>query len=142
MFVVFDLDGTIANHDHRHHLVTGENKNWDLFFSRCVADTPNNHVIGALNSHLNSGHRVEIWSGRSAVVETETRAWLNHHGIEPLLLTHMRPVNDHTEDDLLKLSWLLACGEQPDIVYDDRDILVNMFRENNIPCFQVAPGSY
>lgn len=142
MFFVFDLDGTIADHSHRHHHVLTEPKNWDSFFSECVNDKPYPHVIAALKAHLAAGHRVEIWSGRSAVVEQETRAWLLAHDIDPILLTHMRPVDDHTADDTLKENWLKACDRKPDAIYEDRTLVVDMFRKNGIPCFQVAPGNY
>lgn len=114
----------------------------NFFFSSCVDDKPNSHVIGALNAHLGSGHRVEIWSGRSAVVEEQTREWLSRHCINRTLLTHIRPIDDRTDDDLLKENWLKTCSARPDIVYEDRDIVVNMFRRNLVPCFQVAPGNY
>jgi len=28
------------------------------------------------------------------------------------------------------------------MVFDDRDKVVNMWRENGIPCLQVAPGNF
>ncbi|PCI59311.1 MAG: hypothetical protein COB37_11745 [Kordiimonadales bacterium] len=142
MFVVFDLDGTLADHSHRHHHVMEEPQNWDAFFAECPADAPHPQVIAALHAHQKSGHRVEIWSGRSAVVKTETRQWLSKHGINPDLLKHMRPVDDLTADDTLKENWLRAATPRPDAVYEDRTLVVDMFRRNGIACFQVAPGDY
>ena len=36
---IVDLDGTLANCDHRLHHIDGAKKNWDLFFQECSDDT-------------------------------------------------------------------------------------------------------
>lgn len=139
MFVVFDLDGTLALIEHRrHHL---DRKDWRAFFAACEDDLPNLPVIDTLWSHLKAGHRVEIWSGRSDEVRTQTVAWLDRHGLFPSLLTHMRAAGDYTPDVDLKRSWLHALhpDDRPDAVYDDRGRVVEMWRGEGVPCFQVAP---
>jgi hypothetical protein len=144
MFVVFDLDGTLALIDHRVHYVRNGNRNWDAFFAACPDDTPNWPVIGALKAHIDAGHRVEIWSGRSDQVLNETETWLDSVGIDSNLLTRMRVAGDYTPDVALKRSWLhsLHESERPDAIYDDRLRVVEMWREEGIPCFQVAPGDF
>lgn len=139
MFVVFDLDGTLADIRHRrHHL---DRKDWSAFFAACVDDLPNEPVIEAMAAHVNAGHRVEIWSGRSDVVRLETEDWLLRQGIDHTLLTHMRPAGDYTPDVDLKRSWLHALHPdgRPDAVYDDRGRVVDMWRSEGVACFQVAP---
>lgn len=49
MKVIFDLDGTIADINHRTHFVRGGNKDWESFFAGCVADVPNAPVVAAFN---------------------------------------------------------------------------------------------
>lgn len=141
MKVIFDLDGTIADISHRTHFVRGGNKDWESFFAGCVADAPNAPVIAAFNAHLEAGHTVEIWSARSDIVRHETEAWLEMAaGIDPVYLTRMRSAGDNTPDVVLKRYWLnqLHGAERPDIVYDDRQRVVDMWREEGIACFQVA----
>lgn len=142
MFVVFDLDGTIADITHRVHLVRRAKPDWDAFFAACVDDAPNVPVIRALQAHLIAGHKVEIWSARSASVRTETEEWLESNLIQPHLLTRMRAVGDNTPDAVLKRHWLtqLHESERPDVVYDDRQRIVDMWRDEGIACFQVAPN--
>lgn len=142
MFYVFDLDGTLADMAYRRHYVVNGNNDWKSFYKSCVNDQPNVSVIEALKAHLAAGHRVEIWSGRSDEVRTETEDWLKAQGIDPVLLVHMRGGNDYTPDDDLKLSWLKSSDQKPDAIYDDRDKVVAMWREEGIPCFQVAPGDF
>lgn len=144
MFVVFDLDGTLALIDHRSHYVTGGNRNWHAFFAACVDDAPNAPAIEALKAHCDALHRVEIWSGRSDEVRKQTEDWLQAHGIDPFRLTHMRAAGDYTPDVVLKRHWLLDLhdSERPDLIYDDRRRVVDMWREEGVPCFQVAPGDF
>lgn len=141
MKVIFDLDGTIADISHRTHFVRGGNKDWESFFAACVNDRPNWPVVRALEAHRDAGHTVEIWSARSGIVRAETEAWLfTEAAIHPKHLTRMRSAGDNTPDVVLKRYWLnqLHESERPDIVYDDRQRVVDMWREEGIACFQVA----
>lgn len=142
MFFVFDLDGTLADVEHRKHHVRGKNRNWRAFFEECSGDSPNKPVIAALLALQAAGHRIEIWSGRSDEVKAETLAWLEENGIDPALLVNMRPEKDYQPDDDLKRGWLLAADRRPDAIYDDRNKVVEMWRAEGIPCFQVAPGDF
>jgi predicted kinase len=138
MFVIFDLDGTIANIDHRTHFVRGGRRDWDSFFRACVFDKGVDHVIKTFHAHLDAGHKVRIWSARSDIVRTETENWLSDMGIDPCLLQHMRAADDNTPDVELKRYWLSQEYERPDLVYDDRQRVVDMWRAEGIPCFQVV----
>lgn len=144
-FVVFDLDGTLALNEHRLHFIRRDPKDWDAFFAACPQDAINRAVRFTLEAHELAGHRVEIWSGRSDQVRAETVAWMELHCIDPSLLTRMRPVGDHRPDVILKRCWLRearANGGAPDLVYDNRAVVVAMWREEGVPCFQVAPGDF
>lgn len=156
-FYIFDLDGTLADCEHRRGLLP----KWDDFFDACHADTVIEPVYGLLKILLEQRtprrqicdsvvggemvHRVEIWSGRSARVEHMTRVWLANAGIPPTVLTRMRPEGDDTPDQDLKRMWLhqeIAAGTPPTLVFDDRDKVVKMWRAEGIPCLQVAPGDF
>lgn len=151
MFVIFDLDGTLADITHRLSYIDreackarGERPNWDAFHHACVYDRPIKEMI-ALNQVLwLAGHRVEIWSGRSDMVYDQTVAWLQEHGVRYHQLV-MRMKGDHQPDNQLKESWLntlLDLGTKPDIVFDDRSRIVEMWRSHGIRCAQVAPGNF
>lgn len=142
-FYIFDLDGTLANVEHRRHFI--DRNDWDGFFEACDQDLPFTHTINLMRDLLQAGHRVEIWSGRSAQVEQKTRAWLLDHGVDPRALTRMRPVGDYQPDEKLKRAWLheeLAQGNRPDIIYDDRQKVVDMWRKEGMECYQVNAGDF
>ena len=151
-FYIFDLDGTLCNIDHRlHHL---EKSRWDLFFEACVDDEPVPDVINLFNDLVRDFHRVEIWSGRSDAVIRQTHEWLDKHLLQDMdivdvdlkgapsnYLTRMRQDGDFTPDDQLKKSWMknhLKTGPKPTMIFDDRQRVVDMWREMGITCAQVA----
>ena len=138
MFVVFDLDGTLANLDHRLHLQI--TKDWRGFFAAVGRDEPIPHAIAVLEAMIEAGHRVEIWSGRSDECRAQTCAWLITHDF-PLVTVLMRTAGDQRPDDDLKRDFLRG-GGWPDLIFDDRDRVVAMWRSLGIPCFQVAKGDF
>jgi phosphoserine phosphatase len=141
MFVVFDLDGTLALNDHRQHYVerpVGE-KDWRSFFAACDRDDLYWQVARMLQVLDATGNRVEIWSGRSAEVIDKTRDWLERHGLAHVPF-RCRAEGDHTPDHVLKKQWMDEADMRPDLVFDDRASVVAMWRENGVACFQVAPG--
>lgn len=119
---------------------------WKAFFAACVDDQPNAAVIETLHVLLDAGAEVRIWTGRSAEVMEQTKAWLmNHIDAEDLQLT-MRVEGDYTPDEELKRSWYeqLSDFEKKRLVavFDDRDKVVAMWRSLGVACFQVAPGIF
>lgn len=122
--------------------------NWPAFFAACVDDEPNEPVIATLHAHMARGHNVMIVSGRSDEVREQTHAWLFQHVFKraPIAFAPiMRKAGDYTPDDQLKRQWL-ADGTIPHervlCAYDDRDKVVQMWRNAGIACFQVAPGDF
>ena len=149
--VVFDLDGTLADVEHRlHHIKRedGKKRDWDAFERECGKDTPiyqNIAVFNALAHYPNT--EIAIWTGRNEKWIEETSSWLaNHIGFQPALYDlKMRPRNDYTEDHILKLRWLNEArgnGWSPDIAFDDRFRVCEMFRENSVVCHHVAGGFF
>ena len=147
MFIVFDLDSTLADTTHRNHFILDHvPKRWDAFYRACVDDPPIKHTIELLKTLANSGHEVEIWSGRSDIVYVQTMEWLRNNKIHDYDIRRilMRRAGDHRSDVRLKSGWLheLHPDSYPDIVFEDRNRVVEMYRKNNVPCFQVAPGDF
>jgi len=149
--IIFDLDGTLALIDDRRALATKENGkiNWDVFFNpdNIQLDKPNWPVIEMAKTLKNAGNRIVIFSGRSKATKEVTKDWLNQHGV-PFDVIKMRPTGNGFQfmaDDLLKKKWLEDLFPNTDdilCVFDDRDKVVKMWRDNGISCFQVAQGNF
>lgn len=150
---IFDLDGTIANIDARRELCAKPNGKMDFkqFFdpANIDLDLPNDGVITTLKNLYATGHKIVIFSGRSKATKDATKQWLQKYKV-PFHVLKMRPTSHpfaYMKDDLLKKHWLdqIFPGSDKDriiSVFDDRDQVVTMWRANNIPCFQVAPGNF
>ena len=143
--VLFDLDGTLANCEHRLHHITKEPKDWRSFFADCGGDKIIPHVAAMF--HLiqrNPNYEVWIVSGRSDECKVQTEKWLLDHHLRPDKMI-MRKEGDFTDDDLLKASWVLN-GDIPKdrvlLVFDDRTRVVKAWRKLGLPCFQVAEGEF
>ena len=146
--VIFDLDGTLAIIDKRRAKATkADGKiNWTVFFApeNIQLDEPNEPVIAAFQAMKAAGFRVGIFSGRDDISRKETEAWLLENGIKVDFLK-MRRHGSFVSDHTLKKAWLneiIAAGEEVLCVYDDRDKVVKMWRENGVACFQVAEGDF
>jgi len=145
--VIFDLDGTLALIDSRRELSLKDNgkMDWDTFFNPkfISLDDPNQPVIDMANMLFTSGHTISILSGRSDVTKQATMDWLLKHDVWFDTLT-MRP-QEHLfmPDNELKQMWLDDIGvDNVAMVFDDRNQVVDMWRDNGLTCFQVADGDF
>lgn len=140
---LIDIDGTVANGDHRLHHILKEPKAWDDYFLACTDDTPIAHmhaVVTALSDHM----QIVYVSGRSDLVRQQTIDWLDQHGF-PCDGLYMRKQGDHENDDTLKIKLLAqvrADGFEPVMAFDDRNRVVKAWRAAGIPCAQVAEGDF
>lgn len=141
-YIIFDIDGTIANCDHRRHFVSNGNSDWDSFRDHTVNDTPIQWVCDIAKAFHTAGHGVIFVSARDNaqrdVTKNQITDWI---GItDPILF--MRPDGDTTPDDVFKRGVLDIVrdhiGCDPDLVFDDRNRVVDMWRDAGIPVFQVV----
>lgn len=150
---IFDLDGTLANIEHRKHWLEKKDdpERWRKFYAECHKDDPNIPIVRILNSLLHTGYEVWIVSGRSSEVRQKTIDWLqswtlfNTYGDLDVHLI-MRDEGDYTADDILKEKWLhnMLDVDRKRLmgVFDDRKRVVDMWRRNGVPCFQVDEGDF
>lgn len=148
LFAIFDLDGTLADCEHRRHWLDKkrhqeltDDERWRAFFSACRDDAPNLRLIKLCNA-LWSEFTIVIFSGRSDEVRTETEQWLFWNGVKYDQI-RMRQAGDFTPDEQLKESWLAELDPARILaVFDDRRKVVDMWRRNGLLCCQVAPGEF
>ena len=148
--VIFDLDGTLALIDDRRSLSTKPNGklDWDIFFDpkNIDLDKPNVPVVKTLQMFLANKFKVVILSGRSDKTFNATTNWLFQNNIMWHILK-MRPEDKHFwSDNKLKQHWLDNDPyiDKDDVfaVFDDRQQVVDMWRDNGLTVFQVADGDF
>ena len=146
--VIFDLDGTLAVVDKRRELATKSNgkMDWDVFFDpeNISLDEPNIPVVKVARMFDKDKFDVVIFSGRSNRTIDATVAWLKEHHI-PFELIAMRKKKEHfVPDEILKKKWLDTLVNVDDVfaVFDDRQKVVDMWRENGLTTFQVDKGDF
>lgn len=149
---IIDLDGTAALIDHRRPVILDkEDKHrWGKFYQLCDKDVPNHPVIQTMEMLKQAGADIWFFSGRSAEVREKTVHWLALHtsfcseDLDNILV--MRDIGDSTPDDVLKKRWLdnMLIDDRKRLVavFDDRDRVVKMWRDNGVMCFQVAEGDF
>ena len=141
--VVVDLDGTLADIDHRVHFIRREKPDWNAFYKACMGDTPNRWCVKIIDNVAPAlGVRLMIVSARSKLVEQETRDWLNNNLTAffrgDVELVMLREDGDHTEDTELKRRWLASVGGAKAVLFaiDDRQKVVDMWRREGVVCLQ------
>jgi hypothetical protein len=145
MLIVFDIDGTLANIEHRVGFVRTKPKNWKAFDAGIPNDKVNPHVAAVFNALYNEGHDIVFASGRSEDTRDATVAWLEANGFWwPAAHLYMRKSGDYRGDDIVKREILeqivRGFNRKPDMVFDDRPRVVRMWREEGIFVFNVYQG--
>ena len=169
--VIFDLDGTLAKVDKRVKKAKIRTKangqdalDWGIFFDGknvLELDEPNWPVIFTAQAFADKSFKIVIFSGRNDRSFFETKEWLKKFNV-PFDLLVMRP------DKFKDKSWPIAEGNpatpamrfMPDeilkkemldtfvdindvfMVVDDRQKVVDMWRDLGLNTFQVAPGDF
>jgi predicted kinase len=136
MAVICDLDGTIA-------LNNGHRSFYDA--STCDLDILNEPIAGIIMTYDREGlARIIYCTGREEIYRPQTEKWLKKYGLPegPLF---MRAAKDHRKDRIVKLELFnnhIRDKYDVEFVLDDRDQVVNMWRELGLTCLQVAPGAF
>jgi phosphoserine phosphatase len=144
MLVVFDIDGTLANIEHRLDYVRSKPKNWKAFDAGIPNDKVNEPVAEVFFTLVNAKHTVVLASGRNERSRQATEDWLRANDMIDYEKLYMRKADDFRSDDIVKLEILdeiiADYGRKPDMVFDDRPRVVRMWREAGIFVFNVYQG--
>lgn len=158
MDIIFDIDGTVANLDHRLGYIKNHPKNYDAFEAAVGQDEVIEQVrvvYNALRNETiyvpdNSKHRILFASGRSERCREETENWLRSNGFDDYYKLYMRPDKepgkdrkDTRPDWVIKeeiLEHMKADGYDPKICFDDRLQVVKAWPKLGVFCFCVNQG--
>jgi len=163
--VIFDLDGTLADIEDRRQMSVKPNgkMDWDIFFhpDNIKYDKPIPAVVNLIQTYEDKAYKIVIFSGRNDRSWNETKLWLKRYEI-PFDLLVMRPdkfksksfpVADgnpatsdmrYMPDEILKKKMLDTFVDINDVLFvvDDRQKVVDMWRDLGLTVFQPAPGNF
>jgi predicted ATPase len=142
--IVFDIDGTLANIEHRRAFVATKPKNWKAFNAGIVNDTPHEDIVHLAILFFGTGNSVLLCSGRGEENRAVTEDQMKNFGV-PYSKLYMRPAKDHRQDSIVKVELLQQIRREwgdPFLWFDDRTQVVNAIRAEGVRVLQVAPGDF
>ena len=136
--VLVDIDGTLA-HSGQYDVYDGT-KHHLHEFDQVVSNAVYSYAryAGAPPA------KIIVMSGRDATWKKVLENWLADHGFVYDEL-YMRGVGDQRNDAIVKnelFERYIAGNYNVDIIFDDRDRVVKMWRQKGLRVFQVAPGDF
>ena len=146
MDVIFDVDGTLMDIEHRRHFVTQRPKDFDAFRDPEVVmqDTPNKEIFALAKALKDAGNRIIVSTGRNKRQRATTLKQLMMNGLV-FDAMYMRGDTDFRPDDELKKGFLIKMKEDgfnPVMAVDDRQQVVDMFRAEGLRVLQVDRGDF
>jgi len=134
--IIVDIDGTLAHRCDRQ---------W-FDYSKVDQDELDITVSGIVRAYAKMGYTILIVSGREATDEcrSKTLSWLVKHKV-PYYDLMMRRENDYRRDSIVKkeiYNNYIKDKFDVEFVLDDRQQVVDMWREMGLKCLQVAEGNF
>ena len=132
---ICDLDGTVALNQGRGFYDYG----------RVNEDALNINVAEVIHAMISEGYYPVFVSGRDGECYDLTYSWITQHlGLTSFSL-FLRKAGDKRKDSIIKREIFdkrIRNQWNVRVVFDDRDQVVNMWRELGLTCMQVAPGNF
>ena len=144
MDIIFDIDGTLMDISHRKKYVTQRPKDWNKFREETSNDTPNEDIFAIAKALQKAGHNILIASGRNKSQRAVTLKQLMKEKLVFRAL-ELRSDTDYRPDTEVKSGMLDKFRKQgfnPELVFDDRSSVVDMWRQRGLRAVQVAPGDF
>jgi len=131
--IICDIDNTLA-------INNGDRSPFE--WMKVNFDSPNLPVIKHVQMWYEKGVKVLIFSGRDAVCAELTKTWLKDNNV-PYHNIYMRPEGSGLADYTVKYAIYKAYIENKynvEVIYDDRQQVVDLWRWLGLTCFQVNPS--
>jgi phosphoglycolate phosphatase-like HAD superfamily hydrolase len=143
--VIFDVDGTLMDIEHRRRFVEKSPKNFKAFRKDMIYDTPNKDVVMMAKLLKEAGNRIIIATGRLEDDSSLTRRQLSDAGVSWDAMFFRAKSDEFKSDSEVKekfLARMKANGFNPTMAFDDRQKVVDMWRRNGLRVFQVDKGDF
>ena len=153
MDIIFDIDGTLLNIQHRVHHLHKTPPDWKSFNSSMGGDRPIPEMVELLHILGNEKrNRLIFCSGRGEQTRSITEKQItrllssisnkeNANGIN----LYLRGLTDFRDDSVVKsdlYDQMMVDGFKPIIVFEDRTSVVKMWRARGLRCLQVAEANF
>lgn len=143
--VIFDIDGTLADCEHRVHHVrkpTGEKKDWRAFFAGISDDSLIMQVASIYHMLASAGATIILLTGRDEKYRKATETWLAEHGLTAHTELMMKTVPFQPDDVQKKSAYEYISTKYgvPDAVFEDRPRVVKMWKDMGLFVFNVDQG--
>lgn len=142
--IVFDIDGTLANIEHRRSFVASKPKNFKAFNAAIPQDTPHEEITFLAKTFAEQGNTVLLCSGRGEESREVTVKQMEDFGVKFTKL-FMRQHKDFRADNIVKVELLADIRKEfgePFLWFDDRKQVVDAIRAEGVRVLQVAPGDF
>jgi phosphoserine phosphatase len=142
--IVFDIDGTLANIEHRRAFVASKPKNFKAFNAAIPQDTPHEEIVFLAKTFAEQGNTVLLCSGRGEESRGVTVKQMEDFGVRFAKL-FMRQHKDFRADNIVKVELLADIRKEfgePFLWFDDRKQVVDAIRAEGVRVLQVAPGDF
>lgn len=140
--IIVDLDGTLANHDHRLPFIKKDKPDWDSYHQYVLHDSINPWCKTICDWAEMAKVRILIVSGRMGTIQVlkDTHKWLDRHEILKEY-TLLRKPKDFRPDHVVKKEMYenrIKDFYKVLFVLDDRGSVVKMWRKLGLVCLQCS----
>ena len=154
-YIVFDIDGVLADCSHRLKYIQGKDKDYDKFYSKeeLWKDKPikaGRNILDALHSFevmRDNPRSTEFYgevifiTGRNEICKDTTYNWLYNNILERGTVYHklyMRPENDYRPSHEVKKSLIEKHIGFENILFafDDDDKINEMYKKHGVICYK------
>ena len=143
---LFDVDGTLLDITHRLKFIREKPKNWKAFRDPRQKnwDEPIIPIINIFNALRAAGHNTIIVTARTKDEEEDTRKTLVQwipgmldptEDMDYVIPMYLRSYRDFRKDTVVKaeiLEKVRMDGYKPEMVFDDRPSVINMWHEQGL----------
>lgn len=146
MIALFDIDGTLSKvHEDRLKMITQEPKDWEKFYKTIGMDYLNIPIADIARAMANNDDIIWYCTGRRESTRMDTMKWLLKQGLpvqRDRNILFMRPDGDYRKDTIVKPEIMSGILSQVNIIFEDRQCMVDKWRELGKVCVQVTKGDY
>ena len=141
--IIFDLDGTLCECEHRVHYMRERPKRREEFHSACIFDGVVAAVKALIDMAETSGIEVILLSARPIRFKALTEEWLTKNAIyyDQLILSSYPELSD-PEYKIKMYRELIEPFYDVIFAIDDRDTVVRMWRDNGVTCLDIANNHF